>query len=307
MSLFKIIIDCYWGSGTKKYFILLFMLILFQPKIMSQNSNFLPMTIGNEYQYTGVYNYFYWKMDRDTIYPNGNRYYTFPGWLEFGDCRIDSSGNVLSISKPFFGGGKPDEYLLFKADAQLNEIWPIAWNFNTIIDTGYGRCIYDDTIYVFDKPRRVRGTLIFDESYYYFFFWLADGIGIIRTQYDDGSTLDLNYAKINGTVYGELVSVLEEYQPKPVDFNLYQNYPNPFNPTTTIKFSLGKREIVSIIVFDITGKKIKSLVNQELSAGDHEIQWNGKDENNRQLPSGIYFIRMHSSNYQRTIKVTLLK
>lgn len=271
--------------------------------VYAQDNNFLPMQIGNEYQYvSNNYGYFYWEMDRDTIYPNGNRYYTFPGWLEIGDCRIDSNGNLLSISKPFFIDGDPEEYLLFKADAEINEVWSIAWNYNSLIDTGYGRCIFDDTLYVFGEHTRVKGTLIFDESYYYFFFWLAEGIGIIRSQYDDGSTLDINYAKINGKIYGELVSVEEENKPSPAEFSLSQNYPNPFNSTTRITYSIKEGGFVSLKIYDILGNEIAKLVNVVQSPGAYSAVFNASE-----CPSGIYIYTIEVNDFISTKKMLLLK
>ncbi len=88
---------------------------------------------------------------------------------------------------------------------------------------------------------------------------------------------------------------------------LFQNYPNPFNPVTEIKFSLASQEKVSIKVYNILGKEIKSLVQEELPTGEHKVQWNGKDNYNGELPSGIYFIKMTAGSYQKTIKAILLK
>ncbi len=90
-------------------------------------------------------------------------------------------------------------------------------------------------------------------------------------------------------------------------FELFQNYPNPFNPVTDIKYNLASQGNVLIIVYNILGKEIKLLLKEELPAGEHEVQWNGKDNYNRGLPSGIYFIKMTAGSYQKTIKTILLK
>jgi hypothetical protein len=93
----------------------------------------------------------------------------------------------------------------------------------------------------------------------------------------------------------------------PTSLKLYQNYPNPFNPSTNIKFSLDKSEIVSIKVYNILGKEIKLLLKENLPPGEHKIQWDGKDNEGSPLPSGIYFIQMKAGEYQQTIKSVLLK
>ncbi len=103
-----------------------------------------------------------------------------------------------------------------------------------------------------------------------------------------------------------LTSVIDD-KLLPSKFNLYQNYPNPFNPNTTIKFNTGHIGNVSIKVHDIIGKEIKILINKNLPAGEHSVQWNGKDDKGNALPSGIYFIRMIADNFHKTIKTILLK
>ncbi|MBI2417807.1 MAG: T9SS type A sorting domain-containing protein [Ignavibacteriales bacterium] len=88
---------------------------------------------------------------------------------------------------------------------------------------------------------------------------------------------------------------------------LYQNYPNPFNPTTRIKFKLSERATVRIRVYNILGKEIKELSNKELMAGLHSIDWDGKDQQGNTQPAGVYFIRLSTVNYSKTIKTMLLK
>lgn len=91
------------------------------------------------------------------------------------------------------------------------------------------------------------------------------------------------------------------------EINLSQNYPNPFNPTTNINFNINKTQNVTIKIYDVLGKEIKTLVNDNLPAGEHDLQWNGKDNEGNPLPSGIYFIQMKAGIYQKTIKTLLLK
>jgi hypothetical protein len=93
----------------------------------------------------------------------------------------------------------------------------------------------------------------------------------------------------------------------PVETNLYQNYPSPFNPSTNIKFRISEIGNVSIKIFNVLGKKIKQLLQENLPSGEHTIQWDGKDDEGNTLPSGIYFIQMIADSYQKTIKAILLK
>jgi hypothetical protein len=93
----------------------------------------------------------------------------------------------------------------------------------------------------------------------------------------------------------------------PVHYELLQNYPNPFNPVTKIGFFIPfyvSRETsnLQILIYDITGRQISTLVNGRVVPGFHEIQWDGSD-----YPSGIYFYRLHVNGFSETKKMILLK
>ena len=89
---------------------------------------------------------------------------------------------------------------------------------------------------------------------------------------------------------------------------LQQNYPNPFNPATTIEFELSVRENISIDIFDISGRKVKSLVDGiSFPRGRHSIKWDGKLQSGRQAASGIYFYVLKGDNFQTSRKMLLIK
>jgi len=88
----------------------------------------------------------------------------------------------------------------------------------------------------------------------------------------------------------------------PNNFSLSQNYPNPFNPSTKIKFDLKNSGIVKIKVFDLTGKEVATLVNENLSTGSYETEFDGSG-----LTSGVYFYRIETDKYSEVKKMTLLK
>jgi hypothetical protein len=88
----------------------------------------------------------------------------------------------------------------------------------------------------------------------------------------------------------------------PDKFSLYQNYPNPFNPTTQIKYSIPQLSFVTIKVYDLLGKEIKTLVNEEKPIGNYEIEFDGSS-----LASGVYFYRIQSDNFSDVKKFILLK
>ncbi|MFC1898415.1 T9SS type A sorting domain-containing protein [Candidatus Cloacimonadota bacterium] len=93
----------------------------------------------------------------------------------------------------------------------------------------------------------------------------------------------------------------------PLITELHGNHPNPFNPTTTINFSLHEEQFVSLEIYNIKGEKVKKLVNDQFSAGQHSILWKGKDDEGKQVSSGIYFYRMITDDYSATRKMIMLK
>jgi len=88
----------------------------------------------------------------------------------------------------------------------------------------------------------------------------------------------------------------------PEVFSLSQNYPNPFNPTTQIEFTVAKNEFVKITVFDVTGRVMEKLVNEDLNTGTYKVDFNADS-----YSSGIYFYRLETDGYSETKKMVLLK
>jgi hypothetical protein len=88
---------------------------------------------------------------------------------------------------------------------------------------------------------------------------------------------------------------------------LKQNYPNPFNPTTTISFNINNAENVNLSIFNVKGQLVKTLVNNRMTAGNHEVVWNGLDNNNNQAASGVYFYKLSTSKNSEMKKMILVK
>jgi hypothetical protein len=97
-------------------------------------------------------------------------------------------------------------------------------------------------------------------------------------------------------------SNLESDPEVPSGFSLYQNYPNPFNPATSIQFDLAVNSNVKLAVYDVLGKEVSVLVNQQLEAGTHNITFNASN-----LSSGIYFYRLEAGDFYDIKKMTLVK
>jgi hypothetical protein len=93
----------------------------------------------------------------------------------------------------------------------------------------------------------------------------------------------------------------------PVISQLIGNYPNPFNPETSIAFSTKENGPVSIDIYNVRGQKVRSLLNENKEAGNHTVVWNGKDDNGKNVASGVFFYRMKSGKYSSTKKMILMK
>ena len=88
----------------------------------------------------------------------------------------------------------------------------------------------------------------------------------------------------------------------PKEFKLYDNYPNPFNPTTSIKYDLANNSFVKLVIYDVTGKEVETLVSDNLQAGRYEATWSGA-----KYASGIYFAKIEAGTYKHIIKMVMIK
>ena len=95
--------------------------------------------------------------------------------------------------------------------------------------------------------------------------------------------------------------------PLPEEFGLSQNYPNPFNPSTTISYDVAKHGLVSIKVYDLTGRLVYDLVNGFHLAGVYTANWNAVDNNGVSVPSGVYIYQLRSNDIIHTKKMLLLR
>jgi hypothetical protein len=100
---------------------------------------------------------------------------------------------------------------------------------------------------------------------------------------------------------------IEESKEMIVDYSLSQAFPNPFNPSTTLKFNLPKEEKVTIKVFNVLGKEIKTILNEIRNSGETQIAWDGTDNKGNQVASGVYIINMQAGLFNQNKKAVLLK
>ncbi len=115
--------------------------------------------------------------------------------------------------------------------------------------------------------------------------------------------------KIDQLINISNISMINENQNDiaPITTRLYNNYPNPFNPETTISFDLPQRGRVELVVYNLRGQKVKSLINEEMDMGVHKIIWNGTNNQGKEVASGVYYYRLSCGNYTKTNKMVLMK
>jgi hypothetical protein len=104
-----------------------------------------------------------------------------------------------------------------------------------------------------------------------------------------------------------LTAIFDEDPEIPDRFELFQNYPNPFNPDTKVKFGLPLQTDVKLTVYDILGREVTVLIDDQLEAGYHEIIWDGKNRQGKDIASGVYFYRLETEDFSDIKKMLLLK
>jgi|GEM_PF-1387730 len=133
---------------------------------------------------------------------------------------------------------------------------------------------------------------------------LVSGIG--DKSIFEAATATYHGAKVT-TVLDYLLDVDKVTGDLPDDFSLGINYPNPFNPATTFEYNLPYACEVELTVYNIRGQKVKTLVNQTMSAGRHTAVWRGVNEDGQTVASGVYFYRIQTDKFVATKKMVLMK
>jgi hypothetical protein len=102
--------------------------------------------------------------------------------------------------------------------------------------------------------------------------------------------------------FNHLIGINKLNENIPREYGLEQNYPNPFNPETYIRYDLPEESHVKLIIYNVLGKEIAVLVNENLNVGTYSVDWNAGD-----CPSGIYFYRIETENFTNTRRMVLVK
>jgi hypothetical protein len=129
---------------------------------------------------------------------------------------------------------------------------------------------------------------------YFYMLGLAD--------FSDSSAL---FGPIAISARTNVASEAEEILPR--EYSLSQNYPNPFNPETTIEYQVPQTSPVQMVVFNLLGQQVCTLVNEVREQGSYRVIWDGRDESGQPVASGVYFCHLMAGSYHQTRKMTLLK
>ena len=161
----------------------------------------------------------------------------------------------------------------------------------------YGTDWQDSSTYVFsDITIDTSISILVDNNNQY--YW------IVVARDADGFIVGSNNDTPNMVTVGTL-SV--DNNTMPTVFALHQNYPNPFNPTTKISYDLPNNEFVSIYIYNVMGRKIKSLINANQEAGYRSLTWNATDDLGQSVSAGMYIYTIQAGEYRQTRKMVLLK
>ncbi|MGD9900724.1 MAG: alpha-amylase family glycosyl hydrolase, partial [Calditrichaceae bacterium] len=113
--------------------------------------------------------------------------------------------------------------------------------------------------------------------------------------------------KVDTPEQGIISAITDETPAHPVSFSLKQNYPNPFNPATTIEYHIESAAGVEIVIYDILGRRVKTLVNEKKNAGVYKVDWNGLDQVGNKVASGVYFYRLNAGEQSFVRKMIMIE
>ena len=226
-----------------------------------------------------------------------------PFTYSVSSIRVDSTGGIVSFHNTVNCGSTPLYIQLDSLASRLNN------SFTGNCNVTY-TCVDTNNYNIFGALRQTRkyrtpGTGEFYSRRY------VKGIGIYEQTHSIPGIIDCNSvlygAVINGTVTGDtsfIVGIIKINENIPMDFRLFNNYPNPFNPSTKIRFDISGTSAAQtfLSVYDILGREITTLVNQQLQPGTYEVDFDGSS-----YTSGIYFYKLTAGEFTSVYKMVLLK
>lgn len=281
----------------KKVNIVLTALLIIFTYSKNYAQGYFPLEIGNLWQYwdcydTTLHGYPYTvRAIGETTMANG---YTY--------TLLQPEGALRKSGSKVYAYSTTTEIICY--DFAMTTDDTVGINYYPWGDTTVVTVVYDRMAYVFGKWRKQWGFWEqFLGSSLYALREVTDSIGLTYQIFEPGTIVEcLRGAIINGIRYGVITNVQITSQYYPETYELYQNYPNPFNPLTTIEYQLTKRSHVHLVVYDLMGREIETLVNQIQNAGIQSIIWNPLN-----LSGGVYFYRLTTNGNLLSKKMVLLR
>ena len=220
----------------------------------------------------------------------------------------DDDGQIVAYLWSFgdgFTSSNKIDYHSYSQKGTYNYTLKVTDNKGASDQTGEQIVIKDTTTYLSVSPSK--GTISPGGSVTISAYLNAKGLP--EGNYQGTLTINSNGGNLNIPINIEVSSTVDitENKKLPNKLTLYQNYPNPFNPTTKIKYSIpsvgiGHDLSIQLIVYDILGKEVTTLVNETKLPGEYEVEFNAAN-----LPSGVYFYRLRAGSFTSTKKIILLK
>jgi uncharacterized delta-60 repeat protein len=203
--------------------------------------------------------------------------YGVSGTDQPNDLAIDGSGNVYVAGYSGSGGTAGLDYATIKYHSNGDTVWVMRYN-GPASGSDYAQALAVD-----------------------------DSGNVYVTGYSEGSGTGDDYCTIK---YFQTASGVKDEtggRERPSEFDLSQNYPNPFNPSTKIEFTLAKSDFVTLQIYDVLGRKVRILVSEELSSGYKSVIWDGKNDDGKDVASGVYFYQLKVGDFSEPKKMLLLK
>lgn len=243
------------------------------------------------------------------------------GWDEAFNIVLDIAGNVY-VTGNSAGVGTGDDYLTIKYNNSGSEMWTARYNGGGESNDYCNWVVVDPTgnVYVTGiiwdgtgNPENI-ATIGYNSAGVQQWVQIYNGSG---NEFDSGNSLavdNMGNVYVTGgsdnnentdfiTIkYSSTIGIQQVSTEIPAKFSLEQNYPNPFNPETNIKFNLPKASKVMLTVYDVNGKAVETLVNENLGAGSYEADFNASH-----LTSGVYFYMLTTNDFTETRKMILIK
>ena len=221
------------------------------------------------------------------------------------------SPRVLGLNQYVYtnwsNGGDTTQVVTINSNLDLTAFYKIQYRLivnSTQGNTFGGGVFYDSAgTATFGVNSRV---IINGGTTYYFRGWTGSGTGSYTSADSTGIDSVVNITMMNPLTetarWTTTVGINQISSVVPDKFNLYNNYPNPFNPSTVIKFDVAKTQMVKLTVYDMLGKEVANLVNDNLSPGSYSVNFDGSN-----VSSGMYFYRIETNGYSQTMRMILVK